>query len=67
MALDAGGMPCIFPINIAHPFRIVPPGVLSVLPGSGKTVGSRIVKNALIRKVDMTVKYSPITGKVFFI
>ncbi|TFK43675.1 aldehyde dehydrogenase [Crucibulum laeve] len=32
----------------------VPPGVLSVLPGYGATTGKEIVKNPLIRKVDVT-------------
>ena len=34
----------------------VPPGVLSVLPGYGKTTGIEIVSNPLIRKVDLTVR-----------
>ncbi|KIK67819.1 hypothetical protein GYMLUDRAFT_68842 [Collybiopsis luxurians FD-317 M1] len=32
----------------------VPPGVLSVLPGFGHTVGKAIVNNPIIRKVDIT-------------
>ncbi|KAF9076963.1 aldehyde dehydrogenase [Rhodocollybia butyracea] len=32
----------------------LPPGVLSVLPGLGHTVGKAIVSNPLIRKVDIT-------------
>ncbi|OSX59171.1 hypothetical protein POSPLADRAFT_1151107 [Postia placenta MAD-698-R-SB12] len=32
----------------------VPPGVLSVLPGHGRTIGKEIVSNPLIRKVDVT-------------
>ncbi|KAE9410015.1 aldehyde dehydrogenase [Gymnopus androsaceus JB14] len=32
----------------------VPPGVVSVLPGFGHTVGKAIVSNPLIRKVDVT-------------
>jgi len=33
----------------------VPLGVLTVLPGYGRTVGKEIVSNPLIRKVDITV------------
>ncbi|KAI0921594.1 hypothetical protein AcV5_000853 [Taiwanofungus camphoratus] len=32
----------------------VPPGVLSVLPGYGRTIGREIVSNSSIRKVDIT-------------
>jgi acyl-CoA reductase-like NAD-dependent aldehyde dehydrogenase len=36
---------------------LVPPGVLSVLPGYGAITGKEIVSNALIRKVDITVSH----------
>lgn len=35
---------------------LVPPGVLSVLPGTGIITGKDIVSNPLIRKVDITVR-----------
>ncbi|KAF8827026.1 hypothetical protein HHX47_DHR5000876 [Lentinula edodes] len=38
-------------INTSYP---VPPGVVSVIPGFGHTVGKAIVSNPLIRKVDVT-------------
>lgn len=34
---------------------IVPPGVLSVLPGPGKTTGKELISSPHIRKVDITV------------
>lgn len=33
----------------------VPPGILSVLPGYGPTVGKEVVSHPAIRKVDITV------------
>ncbi|CAL1701213.1 unnamed protein product [Somion occarium] len=39
----------------------VPPGVLSVLPGYGRTIGKEIVSHPLIRKVDITAGTS--TGR----
>ena len=36
---------------------VVPSGVLSVLPGYGKTVGKELASNPLVRKVDITVSH----------
>ena len=34
---------------------IVPPGVLTILPGSGSMTGNEIAQNSLVRKLDITV------------
>jgi hypothetical protein len=58
LADEAGGKLMITHlINMAR-IILVPPGVLSVLPGYGATVGKAIVSNPLIRKVDITVRAS---------
>lgn len=46
------------PIESRDAFPLVPPGVLSVLPGFGATTGVEIVKNPFIRKVDITVSHA---------
>jgi acyl-CoA reductase-like NAD-dependent aldehyde dehydrogenase len=40
----------------------VPPGVLSVLPGYGATVGKELVSQPAVRKVDVTVSIKPPRG-----
>lgn len=61
MALGAGGKIRLLDFTEStHPYRYlpVPPGVLSVLPGYGRTIGREIVSNSSIRKVDITVRLS---------
>lgn len=57
MAEEVGGTNKYLPyLYIVLIFQCtVPSGVLSVLPGYGKTIGKEIVSNPLIRKVDITV------------
>ncbi|KAF5393150.1 hypothetical protein D9757_001326 [Collybiopsis confluens] len=58
-ALAAGNSLIQAPITVLEFARMakeagVPPGVLSVLPGFGHTVGKAIVSNPIVRKVDIT-------------
>ena len=62
MAEAAGGMNFLnwsWLWQITHS-AIVPPGVLTILPGSGSTTGNEIAQNPLVRKLDITVS-CPIT------
>ena len=48
--------PCTY-TNVVETLRyIVPPGVLNVLPGHGKTVVPELASHPLVRKVDITVR-----------
>ncbi|KAL6305834.1 aldehyde dehydrogenase [Sparassis latifolia] len=47
------------PISLLHFAEMataagLPPGILTVLPGNGKTIGKAIASNPLVRKVDIT-------------
>lgn len=47
-----------FAVKTLKSLHLVPKGVLSILPGYGRIIGTEIISDPIIRKVDITVRNS---------